>query len=157
MKPTRREALCTAAALPLAALTTPAVASADPLVKPWQWDETTLEMIGKEIQRGRMTCRAVTEAFLSRIDEIDRKGPALNSVIEIDPEAMAIAEALDKVKGDRGPLHGIPVLIKDNIATADKMQTTAGSLALVGAKSPKDSGVARSCARPAQSSSARPT
>jgi amidase len=83
---------------------------------------------------------------LSRIEEIDKHGPALNSVIEINPDALAIADALDKEaheKGARGPLHGIPVLIKDNIDTADRMETTAGSLALLGSKPLKDSFVAQ--------------
>ena len=77
------------------------------------------------------------EKYLARIEEIDRQGPAINSVIELNPDALEIADALDKErkdKGARGPLHGIPVLIKDNIDTADTMATTAGSLALVGAQ-----------------------
>jgi amidase len=83
---------------------------------------------------------------LARIDEIDKHGPAVNAIIELNPDAFAIADALDqerKAKGPRGPLHGIPVLIKDNIDTADRMMTTAGSLALVGSKPPKDSFVAQ--------------
>jgi amidase len=141
MSPTRRELLCAAAVSPLAGLAERSTATAE--VKPFQWDETTVETLGIAIKNGRLSCRTVTEAFLARIEEIDRKGPALNSVIEINPDAIAIAEALDKVKGEQGPLHGIPVLIKDNIDTADKMQTTAGSLAMVGAKPSKDSTVAR--------------
>jgi amidase len=81
-----------------------------------------------------------------RIDEVDKKGPAINSVIEMNPDALSIADSLDqerKAKGPRGLLHGIPVLIKDNIDTADKMMTTAGSLALVGSKPPQDSYVAQ--------------
>jgi amidase len=90
---------------------------------------------------GRLTSKALTESYLARIASIDQKGPTLRSVIEVNPEAVAIAEQLDrerKDKGPRGPLHGIPVLIKDNIDTADKMATTAGSLALVGSKPPSD-------------------
>ena len=86
---------------------------------------------------GELTSRALTAAYLERIEAIDRGGPKLNSVIEVNPEALAIAEKLDAERGPgrvRGPLHGIPILIKDNIATADHMQTTAGSLALVGRK-----------------------
>src|SRR5262249_27218190 len=78
---------------------------------------------------------------LARIEAIDRKGPALRGVIEVNPDALALADALDrerKEKGPRGPLHGIPVLVKDNIDTADEMATTTGSLALVGAKPPRD-------------------
>ena len=80
----------------------------------------------------------LVKKYLDRIDDIDKDGPKLNSVIEVNPDAMAIAEALDrerKEKGARGPLHGIPILIKDNIDTADRMMTTAGSLALVGSRS----------------------
>jgi amidase len=90
---------------------------------------------------GKITSRQLVKLYLARIKAIDKSGPRLNSVIELNPEAEAIAAALDKerkAKGPRGPLHGIPVLIKDNIATADKMQTTAGSLALVGSKPPRD-------------------
>jgi len=93
------------------------------------------------IKAGKHTSRSLVEKYLARIEAIDRKGPTLRSVIEINPDALALAEALDKEhkeKGPRGPLHGIPVLIKDNIATADRMATTAGSLALVGAKPPHD-------------------
>jgi len=90
---------------------------------------------------GRLTAAALTRQYLGRIGEVDQRGPKLNSVIELNPDAVSIAEALDrerKERGPRGPLHGIPVLIKDNIATHDKMMTTAGSLALVGAVPPGD-------------------
>ncbi len=90
---------------------------------------------------GKITSRQLVKLYLARIKAIDKSGPHLNAVIELNPDAEAIAAALDKerkAKGPRGPLHGIPVLIKDNIATADKMQTTAGSLALVGSKPPRD-------------------
>ncbi len=89
----------------------------------------------------RATSRSLTALYLARIQAIDKAGPSINAVIEVNPDALAIAEALDKerkAKGPRGPLHGVPVLIKDNIATADRMQTTAGSLALVGVKAPRD-------------------
>src|SRR5881398_1272247 len=79
--------------------------------------------------------------YLERIEKVDRGGPALNSVIEVNPEAIAIADALDRERKAgrvRGALHGIPVLIKDNISTADRMETTAGSLALVGARPGRD-------------------
>src|SRR6185503_12355699 len=82
---------------------------------------------------------SIAEAYLARIDELDRRGPTVNSVIETNPDALAIADALDRErrdKGARGPLHGIPVLIKDNIDTADRMKTTAGSLALVSVPAP---------------------
>ncbi len=90
---------------------------------------------------GRLTSSALVQAYLARIRAIDRAGPRLNSIIELNPDAPAIAAALDeerRTKGSRGLLHGIPILIKDNIATADRMQTTAGSLALVGSKPPRD-------------------
>ncbi len=91
------------------------------------------------------TARAQVERYLERIEDIDRSGPSLNSVIEVNPDALAIADELDqerRSKGPRGPLHGVPILIKDNIDTGDRMQTTAGSLALVGAPAPRDSAVA---------------
>ncbi len=93
---------------------------------------------------GRTTSRALVARYLARIKAIDKAGPKLNAVIELNPDALAIAVALDRErreKGPRGPLHGIPVLLKDNIATADRMKTTAGSLALVGAKAPRDAHV----------------
>jgi amidase len=97
------------------------------------------------MKSGRFTARSLVEKYSSRIDEIDKHGPAINSVIELNPDALGVAEGLDrerKIKGPRGPLHGIPMLIKDNIDTADRMMTTAGSLALLGSKPAKDSCVA---------------
>jgi amidase len=97
------------------------------------------------MKSGKFTARSLVEKYSSRIDDVDQRGPAINSVIEMNPDALWIAAALDqerKAKGPRGPLHGIPVLIKDNIDTADRMMTTAGSLALVGSKPSKDSFVA---------------
>jgi amidase len=94
---------------------------------------------------GVRPAKTLCELYLARIDALDRSGPQTRAVIEINPDALRIAEALDrerKEKGPRGPLHGIPILIKDNIDTADNMQTTAGSLALAGVKAPKDSVVA---------------
>ena len=98
------------------------------------------------MKSGKYTARSIAEKYLARIDQIDKQGPAINAVIELNPDALAIADGLDKErkeKGVRGPLHGIPVLIKDNIDTADKMMTTAGSLALLGSKPSKDSTVAQ--------------
>ena len=115
-------------------------------VKPFEFDEITVAKLQQEMQSGRLTARAVTEKYLARIEQVDKHGPALNSVIELNPEALATAEELDrerKAKGTRGQLHGIPVLIKDNIATRDRMMTTAGSLALVGARPPKDAFVVK--------------
>jgi amidase len=94
---------------------------------------------------GRLSAQQIAEHYLGRIEQLDRKGPSLHSIIEINPDAMRVAEELDrerKQSGPRGPLHGIPVLLKDNIDTADRMTTTAGSLALEGSIAPRDSGVA---------------
>jgi amidase len=93
------------------------------------------------MQSGRYTSRQLVELYLGRIRQIDRAGPTLRSILETNPEALSIADVLDaerKVKGPRGPLHGIPVLIKDNIDTADRMMTTAGSLALEGSIAARD-------------------
>jgi amidase len=98
------------------------------------------------MESGRFTARSITDLYLARIEEIDKKGPSLNSVIEVNPEARTIADALDaerKSGKTRGPLHGIPILIKDNIATRDRMQTTAGSLALAGSVPPEDAFLVR--------------
>ena len=115
-------------------------------VPAFELEEITIDQLQADMKAGKYTARALTEKYLQRIQNVDKHGPTVNSVIEINPDALAIAELLDrerKEKGVRGPLHGVPVLIKDNIATADKMMTTAGSLALVDApKPPKDSFVA---------------
>jgi amidase len=116
-----------------------------PAVKDSELDEITIDDLQKAFQSGQYSSRSLTEKYLARIQEIDKAGPMLNSVIELNPEALHIAEALDqerKVKGPRGPLHGIPVLIKDNIDTSDRMNTTAGSLALLGSRPPNDAFVA---------------
>jgi len=103
-------------------------------------DEITIETIVGGLANGQLTARSLTQHYLSRIETTDQSGPKVNSVIETNPEAQAIADDLDRrAKNPKGPLHGIPVLIKDNIATADRMQTTAGSLALVGSRPAKDS------------------
>jgi amidase len=114
-------------------------------VKPFELDEITIIELQDGMNSGKFTARSLVEKYTARINEIDKQGPAINAVIELNPDADAIADALDqerKAKGPRGRLHGIPVLIKDNIDTADRMMTTAGSLALVGSKPPKDSIVA---------------
>lgn len=93
------------------------------------------------MQKGEYTARSLTELYLQRIEDVDKKGPSLHAVIEVNPDALAIADDLDKERKAgkiRGPLHGIPVLVKDNIDTGDKMMTTAGSLALVGNKATQD-------------------
>lgn len=106
--------------------------------------ELTIVAMQRQMEQGAVTCATLAQEYLARIDAIDRHGPALSSVLEINPEALLIAAALDEERANghvRGPLHGIPILIKDNIDTADAMQTTAGSLALVGAPAPHDAGV----------------
>jgi amidase len=115
-------------------------------VKPFDLDEITIGELQDGMKSGRFTARSLVEKYTARIHEIDKQGPAVNAIIEMNPDAFEIADALDqerKGKGPRGPLHGIPVLIKDNIDTADRMMTTAGSLALVGSKPAKDSFVAQ--------------
>jgi amidase len=108
--------------------------------------ETDVTALQQQMRSGKLTAVALTEHYLARIKSIDKSGPKLNAIIELNPDALSIAKELDKERktsGERGPLHGIPVLIKDNIATADRMQTTAGSLALVGAKAPRDAFVVK--------------
>jgi amidase len=112
-----------------------------PDLPPFELDEITISELGEGMQTGKYTARSIAEKYLARIQAIDKQGPSLNSVIELNPEALTIADELDKErkeKGARGPMHGIPVLIKDNIDTTDGMATTAGSLALVGSKPPAD-------------------
>jgi amidase len=101
-------------------------------------EEATLADLSAGLTAGRFTSVALVEQYVNRISGLDRK---INSVIELNPDALSIAASLDrerKEKGPRSPLHGIPILIKDNIDTADKMMTTAGSLALAGSPAPKD-------------------
>jgi len=121
-----------------------AVSVAD--VKPFELEEITIADLQEGMKSGKFTARSLVEMYSERIEEIDKHGPSINSIIELNPDARSIADTLDqerKAKGPRGPMHGIPVLIKDNIGTADKMMTTAGSLALIGAKPPQDSYVAQ--------------
>jgi len=103
--------------------------------------EATIDQLQQMMQNGQHTSQSITKQYLKRIGAIDKKGPALNAVIELNPDALSIAGAMDaerKAGKIRGPLHGIPVLIKDNIDCGDKMQTTAGSLALEGHHAAKD-------------------
>jgi amidase len=112
----------------------------------FELDEMTVAQLQEGMDAGRFTAHSITEKYLARIESIDKHGPAINSIIEVNPDALSIAKTLDKERKQkhiRGPLHGIPVLIKDNIDTSDRMMTTAGSLALVGAKPPRDSTVAQ--------------
>jgi len=152
----RRSFLKSAVATTTAAAVNPALSAARELVSSpqpspsqvasFELDEITIAELQEGMKSGRFTAHSLVEKYSARIDDIDKRGPAVNAVIEMNPEAFAIADALDKERkanGPRGPLHGIPVLIKDNIDTADRMLTTAGSLALVGSKPPKDSFVAQ--------------
>src|SRR4051794_27917138 len=99
-------------------------------------DELDFAAAQARMASGEFTARQLVAAYLARIDSIDRRGPTLRSVLEVNPDALEIADALDRERAAgrvRGPLHGLPILLKDNIDTADRMQTTAGSLALLGA------------------------
>ena len=132
-----RRTLMGSAALAVGALAAPPT---------FELEEATVADLQKRMSAGSLTASALTQRYLERIAAIDKRGPALNSVIELNPDALSIAAALDaerKAKGPRGPLHGIPVLIKDNIDTADRMMTTAGSLALVGSIAARDAIVAQ--------------
>lgn len=106
--------------------------------------EATIADLATAMAAGRTSAVALVDAYLARIGDLDRRGPELHAIIELNPEARSIAEALDRERverGVRGPLHGIPIVIKDNIGTADRMETTAGSLALVGARPKQDAHV----------------
>jgi amidase len=112
----------------------------------FELDEATIADLQSGMTSGKYNSHALVRKYLDRIDDIDKHGPAINSVIELNPDALSIASDLDKerkAKGPRGPLHGIPVLIKDNIDTHDRMTTTAGSLALGGSIPLQDSFVAK--------------
>ena len=112
----------------------------------FELDEATVVSLQEGMKSGKTTSRSITELYLRRIDALNEKGPSLRAVIETNPDALEIAAALDaerKAKGPRSPLHGIPVLVKDNIDTADKMTTTAGSLALAGSIPAEDSTVVK--------------
>lgn len=153
--PQRRQFLKKTSITAVAAAVTPALAAARELstaeqpegqVKPFDLDEVTIADLQDGMTSGKYTSQSITEKYLTRIQEIDQQGPQLKSVIEVNRDALVIAEMLDKERKQnhiRGPLHGIPVLIKDNLDTADHMQTTAGSLALVGSRPAEDSFVAK--------------
>ncbi len=122
-------------------------ADAAPLEVPaFELDEATVASLQQQMASGERSAEQITQAYLDRIAALDRHGPGLGCVIETNPEATAIARALDaerKAKGPRGPLHGVPVLVKDNVDTADRMTTTAGSLALEGSVPRRDAHVAK--------------
>lgn len=112
----------------------------------FELDEITIAALQQGMTEGKYTAKGIAQLYLERIAELDRQGPTVKSVIELNPDSLAIAEQLDQErqgKGARGPLHGIPVLIKDNIDTADRMATSAGSLALATSRARDDSTVAR--------------
>ena len=114
-------------------------------IAPFELEEATIDDLQKWMASGRMTSRAITQRYLNRISDLDRKGPALHHVIEVNPDALSIAASLDRERKAgrvRGPLHGIPILLKDNVDTADRMTTTAGSLALAGSHPLQDATLA---------------
>src|SRR5262245_44884682 len=147
----RRQFLQTTAATWAAAIANPV--SALPLEKTapetppaFELEELTIADLQQGLQSGKYSSHELVEKYSDRISDLDKKGPGLYSVIEMNPDAEKIATALDrerKEKGPRSPLHGIPILIKDNIDTQDRMMTTAGSLALVGARPARDAFVAQ--------------
>ncbi len=113
--------------------------------EPFELHEATLDGLQQAMAGGRLTSRRITELYLARIEALNQQGPELRAIIEVNPEALAVADALDaerKAGRVRGPLHGIPIALKDNIDTHDRMTTTAGSLALAGSIPPADSTVA---------------
>src|SRR5205085_1800516 len=112
-----------------------------PASAPFDLEEATVAQLQARMEAGQDTARTLVDKYIARIQAVDRSGPQLKSVLEINPDAQSIADSLDaerKAGRVRGPLHGIPVLIKDNIATRDRMMTTAGSLALEGSQAPQD-------------------
>src|SRR5215210_2870580 len=126
----------------------PRSAKADPIPRPepaQEIVEATIAQLQAAMERGGLRSQDLVDLYLERIRELDQSGPNVNSVIQINPDAKKIAKARDKERkagNVRGPLHGIPILLKDNIDTGDKMMTTAGSYALVGAPATQDSTVA---------------
>jgi amidase len=114
--------------------------------KEFDLEELTISELQDGMKSGKFTAHSLVRRYVERITDVDRGGPKVNAVIELNPEAATIAEALDQERKQgrlRGPLHGIPILIKDNIDTADRMMTTAGSLALEGSHALRDSFVAK--------------
>lgn len=124
-------------------LALPALAAADAAATDPVPAEPSVRQVHDDLAAGRYDIRALERHYEARIAAIDRAGPSLRSVLEVNPDAPAIAAGLDKGTGERGPLYGVPVLLKDNIDTADAMQTTAGSLALLGSKPARDAFVVR--------------
>ena len=152
----RRSFLRYSAATGVAAAAVPGVASAPAgaaerssqavPVPDFEWEGATIAELQHAMDSGGNSSRRIVQDFIERIGQVDLHGPRLNSVIEINPDALAIADELDRERragNVRGPLHGIPILLKDNVATDDRMQTTAGSLALLGSRPPRDAFIAR--------------
>ena len=145
----RRAFLRTGATAGLAALASRVAAQPaqpSPTVPAFELAEVGIDELQEGMSSGRFTARALVLAYLERIEAVDRSGPTLRSILETNPDALSIADSLDaerKARGPRGPLHGIPLLLKDNVDTQDRMTTTAGSLALEGSIAAEDSGVAR--------------
>lgn len=124
----------------------PASASEPQPIPDFELDEITVAQLQDGMRSGRWTSKSLVESYLGRIDLIDKRGPAINAIIELNPDAIQIAQELDSERKSgnvRGPLHGVPILIKDNIDTADKMHTTAGSLALSANIAARDSFVVK--------------
>lgn len=124
----------------------PRTDSAGALPTAFELDEASVSALQEGMTSGRYTARRLAELYLERIEAIDRKGPTINSIIEVNPAALEIAASMDSERQSgrvRGPLHGIPVLIKDNIDTQDRMKTSAGSLALADSIAPADAGLVR--------------
>ena len=143
--PLAASALPSTAASPAAA-PEPTGLAATPHDKDLDLSERTIADLQEYLRSGKGSSRRLCQQYLDRIGELNNKGPAINAVIELNPEALAIADTLDKERKAgklRGPLHGIPVLIKDNIDTGDQMQTTAGALALAGNHAAQDAFVAK--------------
>jgi amidase len=137
--------IATAALVPSSALlaegSRPPTRDAQPAARIAELEERSIEQLQTALARGALTSHQIVEQYLERIESMDRTGPSLRSVIESNPDALAIADAMDaerKAGRRRGALHGIPVLVKDNIDTADRMLTTAGSLALAGTRPTRD-------------------
>jgi amidase len=133
--------LAAAACAPAPGPTPPVPVPAEAAAAPFALEEATVAELQEGMRSGRLTSRAITEAYLARIEALDRRGPALHSMLDLNPDALAIADSLDAERRAgrvRGPLHGIPVVVKDNIDTADRMTTTAGSLALEGSVAAHD-------------------
>ncbi len=147
----QRRSLLLAASAGAATLKASAMSNAQPANKPASaalpdLQEASATALAQALQAGRTTAEALVKGYSARIEALDRRGPKLNSVIEMNPDALAIARERDaerRAGKTRGPLHGLPVLLKDNIATADKMATTAGSLALDGVRANRDAHIVK--------------